>query len=147
MSAADTGHLVLSTLHSVNASQSVSRVLDFFKAEEREQVRRQLAETLHAVICQRMVPTLSGGINPALEIMINTSTVKKLISENRLEKLAAAIETGTQDGMLTFNEALYNLVKQGKVNKEEALGKATNPQVLEMYFSGIFLDEGSRILS
>src|SRR5882724_2679026 len=134
MSAADTGHLVLSTLHTTNASQSVSRILDFFKAEEREQVRRQLAETLHAVICQRMVPTLSGGITPAVEMMINTSTVKKLITENRLEKLAAAVETGTEEGMLTFNEALYNLVKQGKVNKEEALGKATNPQVLEMYF-------------
>src|SRR5881396_3466711 len=64
MSAADTGHLVLSTLHTTNAAQSVSRILDFFKAEEREQVRRQLAETLHAVICQRMVPTLGGGITP-----------------------------------------------------------------------------------
>src|SRR5262245_14684993 len=79
MSAADTGHLVLSTLHTTNASQSVSRILDFFKADEREQIRRQLAGTLQAVICQRMVAKIGGGMTPALEIMINTPTVKKLI--------------------------------------------------------------------
>ena len=147
MSAADTGHLVLSTVHTTNAAQSVSRILDFFKAEEREQIRRQLANTLEAVICQRMVSTLNGGMTPALEIMINTPTVRKLIEENRLDKLAAAIETGTDDGMLNFNQALYNLVQQGKVSKQEALTKATNPQALEMNFKGIFLDEGRRILN
>ena len=147
MSAADTGHLVLSTLHTTNASQSVSRILDFFKADEREQIRRQLSGTLQAVVCQRMVATLAGSMTPALEIMINTPTVKKLIEENRLDKLPAAIETGGEDGMLNFNQALFNLVKQGKVSEQEALGKATNPQALEMNFKGIFLDEGRRILS
>jgi len=147
MSAADTGHLVLSTVHTTNASQSVSRILDFFKAEEREQIRRQLANTLEAVICQRMVTTPGGSMTPALEIMINTPTVKKLIEENRLDKLPAAIETGMEDGMINFNQALYNLVKQGKVSKQEALSKATNPQALEMNFEGIFLDEGRRILN
>jgi twitching motility protein PilT len=146
MSAADTGHLVLSTLHTTNASQSVSRVLDFFEANEREQVRRQLAGTLQAVICQRMVPTIAGKMTPALEIMINSSTVKKLIEENRLDKLAAAIETGTDDGMLNFNQALFQLVKSGIVSEKEALAKATNAQALEMNFKGIFLDEGRRIL-
>ena len=147
MSAADTGHLVLSTLHTTNASQSVSRILDFFKADEREQIRRQLSGTLQAVVCQRMVATLAGGMTPALEIMINTPTVRKLIEENRLDKLAAAIETGTDDGMLNFNQALFNLVKQGKVSEQEALSKASNPQALEMNIKGIFLDEGRRILS
>jgi len=147
MSAADTGHLVLSTLHTTNASQSVSRILDFFKADEREQIRRQLSGTLQAVVCQRMVATLAGSMTPALEIMINTPTVKKLIEENRLDKLPAAIETGGEDGMLNFNQALFNLVKQGKVSEQEALSKATNPQALEMNFKGIFLDEGRRILS
>src|SRR2546427_1485038 len=147
MSAADTGHLALSTVHTTNASQSVGRILDFFKAEEREQIRRQLANTLEAVICQRMVTTLAGSMAPALEILMNTATVKKLIEENRLDKLAAAIETGTEDGMINFNQALYNLVKQGTVRQNEALSKATNPQALEMNFKGIFLDEGRRILS
>jgi len=147
MSAADTGHLVLSTLHTTNASQSISRILDFFKADEREQIRRQLAGTMQAVVCQRMVATLTGSMTPALEIMINTPTVRKLIEENRLDKLPAAIETGTDDGMINFNQALFNLVKQGKVSEEEALSKASNPQALEMNFKGIFLDEGRRILS
>jgi Tfp pilus assembly pilus retraction ATPase PilT len=73
--------------------------------------------------------------------------VRKLIEENRLDKLAAAIETGGEDGMVNFNQALFNLVKQGKVSEQEALSKASNPQALEMNFKGIFLDEGRRILS
>jgi len=147
MSAADTGHLVLSTLHTTNAAQSVNRILDFFNADEREQIRRQLAGTLQAVVCQRMVPTLAGAMTPAVEIMINTATVKKLIEENRLDKLPGAIETGNDDGMLNFNQALFQLVKEGKVSEKEALAKASNPQALEMNFKGIFLDEGRRILS
>jgi twitching motility protein PilT len=146
MSAADTGHLVLTTLHTTNAAQSVNRVLDFFKADEREQVRRQITGTLQAVVCQRMVNTIAGSMTPAVEIMINTPTVKKLIEENRLDKLPAAIETGTDDGMQNFNQALFKLVQEGKVTEKEALTKATNPQALEMNFKGIFLDEGRRIL-
>jgi twitching motility protein PilT len=146
MNAADTGHLVLSTLHTINASLSINRILDFFRAEEREQIRRQLAGTLQAVICQRMVTTVTGTVTPALEILINTGTVHKLIEENRLDKLPVAIETGVDDGMLTFNQALFDLVKQGKVTEKDALAKATNAQALEMNFKGIFLDEGRRIL-
>jgi twitching motility protein PilT len=146
MSAADTGHLVLSTLHTTNAAQSISRILDFFKAEEREQIRRQLSGCMQAVVCQRMVTTVSGSVTPALEILINTPTVRKLMEENRLDKLSAAIETGTEDGMLSFNQALFQLVKDGKISQKEALSKASNPQALEMNFKGIFLDEGRRIL-
>ena len=146
MSAADTGHLVLSTLHTTNAALSITRILDFFRAEEREQIRRQLAGCFQGVVCQRMVTSVSGGMTPALEIMINTPTVKKLIEDNRLDKLSAAIETGTEDGMLSFNQSLFNLVKDGKISQKEALSKASNPQALEMNFKGIFLDEGRRIL-
>ena len=147
MSAADTGHLVLSTLHTTNAAQSIIRILDFFKAEEREQIRRQIANTLQAVICQRLVTTVTGGVTPAIEIMINDGTIKKLIEENRLEKLPAAIETGVEEGMLSFNQSLFQLVKERKITQKEALAKASNPQALEMNFKGIFLDDGRRILS
>ncbi|HEX5400552.1 MAG TPA: PilT/PilU family type 4a pilus ATPase [Verrucomicrobiae bacterium] len=147
MSAADTGHLVLSTMHTTNASQSITRILDFFKAEEREQIRRQLAGTLRGVVCQRMVATVDGKLAPALEILLNTPVVRKLLEENRLDKLPAAIETGGDDGMLTFNQSLFNLVKSGRVTEKEALAKASNPQALEMNFKGIFLDEGRRIIS
>jgi twitching motility protein PilT len=146
MAAADTGHLVLSTLHTTNAAQSVSRILDFFRADEREQIRRQIAGTLQAVVCQRMVPTIAGGMTPAQEIMINSGTVRKLIEENRLERLGAAIETGSEEGMLNFNQSLFTLVKDGKISQADALAKATNAQALEMNFQGIFLTEGKRIL-
>jgi twitching motility protein PilT len=147
MSAADTGHLVLSTLHTTNASQSITRILEFFKAEEREQIRRQLANTLRGVICQRMVAKPDGKLTPALEILLNTPLVRKLLEENRLDKLPAAIETSNEDGMLTFNQSLFNLVKSGLITEREALAKASNPQALEMNFKGIFLDEGRRIVS
>ncbi len=146
MAAADTGHLVLTTLHTTNAQQSLIRILDFFKAEEREQVRRQLAGTLQAVIVQRLVNTVHGRVTPACEILINTPTVRKLIEENRLEKIYAAIETGTEEGMMTFNQSLLQLVKSGLVDVKEALAKASNPQALEMNLRGIFLDEGRRII-
>jgi twitching motility protein PilT len=147
MSAADTGHLVLSTLHTTTAAQSITRILDFFKAEEREQVRRQLAATLRGVICQRMVTNVENKMSPALEILINSPLVRKMIEENRLDKLSAAIETSGDDGMITFNQSLFNLVKSGRVSEKEALAKASNPQALEMNFKGIFLNEGGRIVN
>ena len=146
MSAADTGHLVISTLHTTTAAQSITRILDFFKSDEREQVRRQLAGTLRAVICQRMVPTISGKMTPAVEILVNSPLVRKMLEENRLDKVSLAIETGSDDGMITFNQSLFNLVKAGKVSEKEALAKASNPQALEMNFKGIFLNDGSRIV-
>src|SRR5476649_2517399 len=146
ISAADTGHLVLSTLHTTTAAQSVSRILDFFQADEREQVRRQLSSCLRGVICQRMVPTVDGKMTPALEIMVNSPLIRKMLEDNRLEKLTAAIETGVDDGMCTFNQSLFNLVKAGRITHKEALAKATNPQALEMNFKGIFLNEGGRIV-
>jgi twitching motility protein PilT len=147
MSAADTGHLVLSTLHTTNAAQSIIRILDFFKADEREQVRRQLAATLRGVICQRMVTSVQNTMTPALEILINSPLIRKMIEDNRLDKLAAVIETSADDGMITFNQSLFNLVKSGRVSEKEALAKASNPQALEMNFKGIFLNEGGRIVS
>jgi twitching motility protein PilT len=146
ISAADTGHLVLSTIHTTNAATSVGRILDFFPADERDTVRRQLSSTLRAVICQRMVPTVEGKMTPAQEIMLNTPVIRKMIEENRLEKLAAAIETGRDDGMQSFNQALYDMVKANRITRDAALEKATNAQALEMMFQGIFLSSGSRIL-
>jgi Tfp pilus assembly pilus retraction ATPase PilT len=94
-----------------------------------------------------MVTTVENKLTPALEILLNTPLVKKLIEENRLDKLGAAIETGTDDGMISFNQSLFNLVKAGRVTEKEALSKASNTQALEMNFKGIFLDEGRRILT
>jgi len=102
---------------------------------------------LRAVVCQRLVPAIAGKVVPAVEIMINTPMVRKLIEENRLDKLSSAIETGTEDGMQTFNQSLMKLVKTKMITEAEALAKATNPDALKMNFRGIFLDESRRIIS
>ena len=84
---------------------------------------------------------------PACEILVNTPTVRKMLEKNILEKLDAAIETGTEDGMQTFNQALYNLIKSGMITEAEGLRHASNPEALKMNLSGIFLDEARRILA
>ena len=129
-----------------NAATSVTRILDFFDAEERPQVRSQMVSTLRAVICQRIIPRIGGGVIPAQEILINTKTVQKMIKEDTVGKLSAAIETGYDDGMQDFNKALLDLVEQGIITKEMALEKSDNARALEMNFQGIFLSQGSRIL-
>jgi Tfp pilus assembly pilus retraction ATPase PilT len=94
-----------------------------------------------------MVGRAGGGVIPAIEVMINTPTMRKLIEENRLEKLGVGIETGGEDGMQNFNQALFKLVQDRLVTEEEALSKASNADALKMNFQGIFLSEGKRILS
>lgn len=110
-------------------------------------MRRQIATNLRAVVCQRLVPAINGTVVPAVEIMINTPMVRKLIEENRLDKLSAAIETGTEDGMQSFNQALLKLVKARLITEAEALSKASSPEALKMNLRGIFLDESRRIMS
>jgi Tfp pilus assembly pilus retraction ATPase PilT len=106
-----------------------------------------LAANVRAVICQRLIPCIEGGVVPAVEIMINNSTVTKLIEKNILEKLEAAVETGREDGMQTFNQSIYKLIKGGLITEEDGLRRATNPEALKMNLKGIFLDEDKRILS
>lgn len=146
VSAAETGHLVLTTLHVATAAQAVHRILDFFPSNERDQVRLSLAANFAAALCQRLVPARSGGVMAAVEIMINTPTVRKLITENKLEVLSAAIETGTEDGMQSFNQALLKLIKSGTVSEKDGLLHSPNPEQLKMNLQGIFLDESRRIL-
>jgi twitching motility protein PilT len=148
LAASDTGHLVFSTLHTTNASQAVGRILDFFEEHEREQVRLQLSSNLRSVVCQRLVPKAAGtGVVPAVEIMVGTLTVQKMIYENRLDKLPAAIETGTDEGMQTFNQSLLKLFNEKLITREAALEYSSNPEALKMNMQGIFLDEARRILA
>ncbi|MFH0953927.1 MAG: PilT/PilU family type 4a pilus ATPase [Verrucomicrobiota bacterium] len=145
--AAETGHLVLTTLHTDNASQAITRILNFFPFNERDQIRMSLASNLKSIVCQRLIPAVHGGVVPAVEIMISTPTVRKLIEKNVLEKLSAAVETGTEDGMQTFNQAIYEMIRSGMITEEEGLPRASNPETLKMNLKGIFLDEARRILS
>ncbi|OPZ28086.1 MAG: Twitching mobility protein [Lentisphaerae bacterium ADurb.BinA184] len=141
LTAAETGHLVLTTLHTNNASQSIMRILDLYAQAERESVRRSLSASLNAIVCQRLIPRQDGrGQIPAVEILINTPIVAKLIYENRLDKLPNAIDGGMEDGMVSFNRSLYRLIKSGTISEKEGMDASNNPEQLRMNLSGIFLD-------
>jgi twitching motility protein PilT len=147
LAASETGHLVISTLHSGTAAQSIYRILDLFPASERDQMRMSLSTNLYAIVAQRLMKGSASGVVPACEIMINTPTVRKLLAKNQLGTLDAAIETGGEDGMQTFNQCIYEHIKAGRVTEEEGMLHATNPEALHMNLQGIFLTEGNRILA
>lgn len=148
VAAAETGHLVMTTLHIDTAAQCVGRIMEFFPVTERDNVRVQLASTLEAVVCQRLIPRASGvGMIPAVEIMLASPTVRKMIRENQLHKLKDAIETSQDLGMQTFNQSLMQLVKAEQITEEVALRVSPNPEQLKMNLKGIILDEGRRIIN
>ena len=122
-------------------------MLDVFPSHERDKIRMSIAENLRAVVCQRLVRSVSGGMVPAVEILLNTPTVHKLLVRNQLEVLGAAIEKGREDGMQSFNQSVYDLIKKGLISETEGLSAATNPEALKMNLKGIFLDEGKSILN
>ena len=147
LQASDTGHLVMTTLHSTNAYQAVNRILDFYRFEEQQAIRSALAVNLRAVICQRLIPrAYGGGVIPAVEIMVNSPIVRKLIETNKLEKLPAAIESGRQDGMQSFNQSLLKLVNEGIITEEDALKSSNNAESLKMNLKGIFLDSSAQVI-
>jgi twitching motility protein PilT len=147
LSAAEVGHMVLTTLHSSDAARVVGRVMDFFPPHERDEARMQIAINLQAVICQRLLQRSDGnGVIPAVEVMLGSPTVRKLIRENKIEKLQDAIRDGRDEGMQSFNQHMVELVKSLAISEEEALSKAANPEALKMNLQGIFLDESRKII-
>lgn len=147
LQASDTGHLVLTTLHATNATQAVSRILDFYERSEQDAIRGALAINIRSIMCQRLIRrAFGGGVVPGMEIMLNTPIVKKLIEDNRVDKLPAAVETGKEDGMQSFNQSLLGLVNEGLITEEDALKMASNPESLKMNLKGIFLDSRSEII-
>ena len=140
LQAADTGHLVITTLHATNAWQSINRIVDLYEKEEQDQIRESLSNNLTAIISQRLVTrALGNGRVPAWEIMINNAVISKLILEDKLDKLPGAIAGATNEGMATFNQCLLQLVNEGQISEEDALEASDNPDALKMNFEGIFL--------
>ncbi len=147
LKAADSGHLIFSTLHTMNASQSINRILDFYDASEHKGLLSSLSNSLAAIVSQRLVPkAMSKGVVPAVEIMFNTPIVKSILKDNKLSKLAAAIENSRNEGMQSFNQALVDLVNQGSISEEEAVKFATNAEALKMQLKGVFLGGENKIL-
>ena len=136
--AANTGHLVFSTLHTLDAKETINRVIGMFPEEEQNRVRLSLASVLAGVVSQRLVPTLDGGRIAAVEVMVHTSRIAELIAENRDFEITDAIAEGRDIyKSQTFDQHLYDLVEQGTISEETALEFATSPSDIKLWMEGI----------
>lgn len=133
---AETGHLVLATLHTNSAAQTIDRIIDVFPPYQQQQVRVQLAGILQAIVAQRLIPMVGGGRIAAAEIMVATSAVRNIIRDAKTHQLDAAIQTGAEYGMQTMDRTLISLVRSGKISYDEARNYAVDPVELERLMRG-----------
>ena len=131
VTAAETGHLVFSTLHTNDAAQTVNRIVDSFPAAQQDQIRVQLASSLIGIFSQRLIPRIAGGLVPAYELLINNSAVSNLIRDKRIHEIPSVIETGLEQGMIDMNRSLARLVQKGEITVENAFTYSVNPKGLE----------------
>lgn len=130
VTAAETGHLVFSTLHTNTASQTIDRIIDSFPPEQQDQIRIQLSSSLLGIFSQRLVPRSSGGRIVAFELLVNTPAVANLIREKRTHEIDVMIETGSEQGMVDINRSLVELVRSGEITREVAYQYSTNQRAL-----------------
>jgi len=131
VTAAETGHLVFSTLHTNDAAQTIDRIIDTFPASQQDQIRLQLASSMAGIFSQRLIPRISGGLIPAFELLINNKAVSNLIREKRTHELNTVIETGSEEGMIDMNRSLAELVTRGEITVEGAYQNSLNPNMLQ----------------
>ncbi len=131
VTAAETGHLVLATLHTNNAAQTIDRIIDSFPSEQQDQIRLQLSSSLIGVLSQRLIPRITGGRIPAFELLINNNAVANLIREKRTHEINTVIETSSEQGMVDMNRYLVELVQRGEISMESAYQYSLNPVALE----------------
>ncbi len=142
--AAQMGHLVLSTVHTIDAMQTVSRIVDIFPPHQQSQVRMQLADSLSAVISQRLLPRKNHkGMVPAVEVLVVTGLIRSLIEEQKFSKITEHMSKGDYYGMQTFNQALEKLYRDDKITLDTAKQAATNPEDLMLKIRGIKSDSGA----
>ncbi len=133
VTAAETGHLVLSTLHTNNAAQTIDRIIDMFPASQQKQVRVQLAGSLAGIFSQRLLPRIAGGLVPAYELLLNNNAVANLIREERTNEISTVIQTSSQEGMIDMDRTLAELVRRGEVTIEHAYEHAFDSKTFERY--------------
>jgi twitching motility protein PilT len=131
VTAAETGHYVVTTLHTNTASQTIERIIDSFPANQQNQIRVQLAGSLAGIFSQRLIPRISGGLIPAYELLINNAAVSNLIRDNRTHEIDNVIETSSELGMVDLNKSLADLVRRGEITAENAFMYSTDPRSLE----------------
>ncbi len=131
VTAAETGHLILSTLHTNSASQTIDRIIDSFPSGQQRQIRVQLAGSLIGIFSQRLVPRISGGLIPAYELLLNNNAVENLIREGRTAEIDVVIETGAEEGMVTLNASLADLIRKGEITADNAYRYSLDTKGLE----------------
>ena len=131
ISAAETGHLVLSTLHTVNAAQTVERIVDMYSANQQSQVRSMLANTLKAVVSQTLLPKIGGGMIPAVEVLLCNAAVRNIIRESRTFEIPNVIETSGRAGMIARDASMASLLYNGLVERADVMANATDPKRME----------------
>ncbi len=139
LTAAETGHLVLGTVHTSDAAQTIDRIIDVFPPNQQRQVRLQLSQVIEAVLSQTLLPRIKGGRIAAVEIMLGTPAVRNLIRSEKVHELGTVIQLGNKEGMQTLDQALANLVKRGIVAQEEAILRSSEPERLRELIAGPFL--------
>jgi twitching motility protein PilT len=127
---AETGHLVLATLHTHNAAQTIDRIIDIFPSHQQQQIRLQVSMTLKAIISQKLIPDKKGSRVASREILLNTPAVSNLIRENKITQIKTVIQTSAQEGMITMDQDLINLYNDGAITKEVAQSYMVNPEML-----------------
>jgi len=130
ITAAETGHLVLGTLHTSSAAKTVERIVDVFPAEQQEQARLQVSTSLAGIMSQTLCKNTSGKRSLAYELLINTPAIGNLIRERKVSQIYSQLQTGSKDGMNTLEQCLLKLIDSGAITKQEALSKAANPKAL-----------------
>ena len=134
--AAEMGNLVFTTLHTIDAVQTISRLIESYPPEQQGQVRFQLSDLLRGIVCQRLLPKIGGGLIPALEIMLPTGQIKKSIEDNKISEINKAMLNGDYYGMCTFDQSLARLYMQGKITLEDALSSSTTPETIKLLIKG-----------
>lgn len=130
MTAAETGHVIFSTLHTIGAANTIDRIIDAFPASQQHQVAVQLSLVLHAVVSQRLLPTVDGRLVPAFEIMILTPAIQNLIREGKTHQIDGMIYNSTNESMLAMDTSILRLYQQGLIDKNTALANASNPEMM-----------------
>ena len=130
MTAAETGHLLLSTLHTIGAANTIDRIIDVFPANQQKQIGVQLSTVLNAVVSQQLVPTMDGRLVPALEIMTVTPAIRNMIRDNKIPQIDGIIYSSMKEDMISMDGSLLNLYKQGLITRDTALKYATNADML-----------------
>jgi twitching motility protein PilT len=147
VAAAETGHLVMTTLHTNSASQTLHRILDYFPQAEHLSLLKILANILRGVICQKLIPlTFDSGVVPITEVLVGTPVVKRLIGQGEIDKLDSAIASSSDDGMISFNTSIFNRINEGFISEEVGFTYSSNPDELKMNLKGIFLNETGGII-